>query len=308
MSDLSDETQELLARGRSGVNLPPERRATIRARVMGTVAGAAVLTTAAGSAAAAAGSGTTAGAALKLVGMAAVTLALGGGTAVAIHRTWMAPPSPASTSAVAFASDRAAPAASGRAHAAGRSVEDVAPVVTAAVVDSVAPREETPANTPAPPRTALRADSAPVTIERRSPTEVRPGAGNTAPRASSFGDRASPTAAPDSSSSSSAFPILEPIPPPASYLKAEASLLQSAHRALSDGDGVTALRLLDEHAARFPRGALEPERSAERVFALCQQHRQDEALRAARTFLMEHPDGPLASRVRGSCMMGAAGR
>ena len=54
-------------------------------------------------------------------------------------------------------------------------------------------------------------------------------------------------------------------PPPPHRSKPRALLLQEAHRALSAGESARALHLLDEHAARFPSSALEPERSAERV-------------------------------------------
>src|SRR5688500_15389498 len=51
----------------------------------------------------------------------------------------------------------------------------------------------------------------------------------------------------------------------------EAALLRGAHTSLASGDGTSAMRALDEHARRFPRGALAEEREAARVMALCAQ-------------------------------------
>jgi outer membrane protein assembly factor BamD (BamD/ComL family) len=77
--------------------------------------------------------------------------------------------------------------------------------------------------------------------------------------------------------------------------------LREAHAALGAGQAARALELLDEHAARFPASALEPERSAERVFALCLDGRVDAARAAASRFISLHPTGPLSQRVRASC-------
>jgi hypothetical protein len=90
-------------------------------------------------------------------------------------------------------------------------------------------------------------------------------------------------------------------PAPVSSLEAEVQLLNEADRALKGGDAAGCLSLLVEHARRFPRSTLEPERSAERVLALCAAGRKAEAQREARTFLAEHDSGPLAARVRASC-------
>ena len=96
-------------------------------------------------------------------------------------------------------------------------------------------------------------------------------------------------------------PVDPPPPPRTSTLAEESRLLRAAHTALASGDGDGALRLLDEHAARFPASVLEPERSTERVLALCRAGREAEARGAARQFLVAHPSGPLAVRVRSSC-------
>jgi len=61
------------------------------------------------------------------------------------------------------------------------------------------------------------------------------------------------------------------------------------------------LRILEDHARRFPNGALAEERDAARVLALCDLQRLDEARDVARRFLREHPRSPLAPRVAHAC-------
>jgi hypothetical protein len=93
-----------------------------------------------------------------------------------------------------------------------------------------------------------------------------------------------------------------------SSLEKEVRLLRDADIATKAGDPERALTLLDEHAAVFPRSDLEPERSAERVFALCRAGRIDDARSATSAFLRAHPTGPLAVRVKtaSSCRGGPA--
>ena len=86
---------------------------------------------------------------------------------------------------------------------------------------------------------------------------------------------------------------------PASDLAKETKLLRGADRALRAGDTATAIALLDEHAARFPRGALAPERAAERLILTCEVGVADP--RRVEQFLSSHPGSPLAARVRRAC-------
>jgi hypothetical protein len=88
-------------------------------------------------------------------------------------------------------------------------------------------------------------------------------------------------------------------PPPAADLAAETSLLRGADRALRAGDTATAVSLLDEHAARFPKGALAPERAAERLIVACEVGVAEP--RRVEQFLATHPGAPLAARVRRAC-------
>jgi hypothetical protein len=86
-----------------------------------------------------------------------------------------------------------------------------------------------------------------------------------------------------------------------STLPAEAELLRRADESLRAGSAVLALAALDEHAARFPSGALVQEREAERVVVLCALGRTQDARTAAGAFLRSWPRSPLAARVRSSC-------
>lgn len=81
----------------------------------------------------------------------------------------------------------------------------------------------------------------------------------------------------------------------------EASLLRAAHASLASNDGTGAMRSLDEHARRFPHGALAEERDAARVMALCAQGRASEARASASAFVSANPRSPFAAQVRRSC-------
>jgi hypothetical protein len=88
---------------------------------------------------------------------------------------------------------------------------------------------------------------------------------------------------------------------PPTTLEAETRLVRSGVAALHAGDAARALALFEEHARAFPTGALAEERAAERVVALGDLRRCDEARAAASDFLRDHPHSPLAARVRESC-------
>ena len=85
-----------------------------------------------------------------------------------------------------------------------------------------------------------------------------------------------------------------------STLAAETALLRDADRALRAGDTATALARLDEDAARFPNGALAPERAGERLVVLCEVGAADP--RAVSQFLAARAGSPLAARVRRACV------
>jgi len=84
-----------------------------------------------------------------------------------------------------------------------------------------------------------------------------------------------------------------------STLADETRLLWEADQAVRAGNSARALALLDEHASRYPDGALGPERAAERVVALCNMGRVDAA--TVRAYLVSHPNSSLNDRIQQTC-------
>jgi hypothetical protein len=87
----------------------------------------------------------------------------------------------------------------------------------------------------------------------------------------------------------------------ATSLAEETRLLHAAQHELARKNTSAALALLDEHASKFPGGALAEERTAARVLALCDLGRSAEARLAADAFVRKSPQSPLVPRLRGSC-------
>jgi hypothetical protein len=87
--------------------------------------------------------------------------------------------------------------------------------------------------------------------------------------------------------------------PPQSDLAEQARLVGEAWRAVNAGNAARALELVAEHARRFPRSPLAPERDACRIVAWCEQGRPWAAAKA-RAFLAAHGGTP-ASRVQQAC-------
>jgi len=85
---------------------------------------------------------------------------------------------------------------------------------------------------------------------------------------------------------------------PSTRLAQEVAALDRARGALSGGDAPRAIALLDDYAARFPRGALAPEASVLHIEALARAGDRARAATLARSFLVRHPGGPLAERAR----------
>jgi hypothetical protein len=90
-------------------------------------------------------------------------------------------------------------------------------------------------------------------------------------------------------------------PTSAANLGDELALLREARSAIRAHDGALALRLLEQHASRFPSGMLREEREATRVIALCELDRVADARGAAQHFFAMYPHSPHATRVRASC-------
>jgi hypothetical protein len=84
-------------------------------------------------------------------------------------------------------------------------------------------------------------------------------------------------------------------------LEGEARLLEQADADLRRGDAHAALARLEEHAAKYPAGALREEREGVRVVALCRAGRDQEGRQAAERFLARSPRSALATRIRAAC-------
>jgi hypothetical protein len=149
------------------------------------------------------------------------------------------------------------------------------------------------------PSSSVSARTAPVATSRRAPAASAAPAFAVAP-------------APSPTASTSATPTASAPPPPAvtttaaapaptSSVSAEIALLQDAQTALASGNASRALALLDDHARRFPTGALGEERDAERIFALCALGRAGDAHAWAGHFLAAYPRSLYAARIKSSC-------
>jgi hypothetical protein len=84
-------------------------------------------------------------------------------------------------------------------------------------------------------------------------------------------------------------------------LASEVESLREAHTALREGKANEALDVLDRDAAPADSSALDQERAAVRIFALCRLGQTDEARRLAGEFLTKWPSSPHAPRVRTAC-------
>jgi hypothetical protein len=77
--------------------------------------------------------------------------------------------------------------------------------------------------------------------------------------------------------------------------------MKRARTALGSGASAEALRLLDEHARRFPRGVLAPERTVSRIRALCALGRLPEARAEYRRITRGASRSPHFASLRRSC-------
>ncbi len=304
---LSPETRSMLARGRHGHGLSEAQKRGLKRAVLAQAAAGAVIATSATAAA-----WTTA---LNAASVAAIALFVGGSIHAAIHRN-----DPPAHRTVSAQTEAAGPARAERA----RAVRALPGANGGAAPATETPRPSgergawAPAPTPSPvgPSTVVPSPAVTSPSSPEAPAVAAPRVTTAAPGPSpAIAAPAAPAAQPRLTTTMAAASATASIPtvvapassasaPPAaalSALQAEARLVREADRALKAGDAEGSLRLLDEHAATFPRGALEPERAAERVLALCAAGRTAEAQRDARAFLASHEAGPLATRVRGSC-------
>jgi hypothetical protein len=77
--------------------------------------------------------------------------------------------------------------------------------------------------------------------------------------------------------------------------------VRGASRALDRAEPGAALRLLDQHAHAFAKGALADEREALRVSALCRLGRADEARALRAKLAADLARSPLRARIEHDC-------
>jgi type IV secretory pathway VirB10-like protein len=87
----------------------------------------------------------------------------------------------------------------------------------------------------------------------------------------------------------------------ADAVRAEAALVERAHRALDDDDFDTVIALAGEHTRRFAEGVLALEVGALRALALCGAGRREQGRGEAIVFLRDHPRAPYRDRIRRAC-------
>ncbi len=278
-SKLGSNARSILEAGRDGDNPSPADRARVKKALMRTIAASTALgaTSAAGAAvkgavvADAAVKATSIGLGIKVLGVAALALAVGAGVWMQRARSPDPVAAPAGASGLVVVaregmSSPAAPVAS-----ADVALPRVAITDPPAGPGELAPVEKSKApSTPAAPRVAARE---PVERPEEEPRAAIP----------------APIPAPIAAPPVAAIPAEDP-------LAAETRHLREAHGALQAGDPQKALALLDEQG-----GQLGEERAAARVLALCQLGRTAELEAARAAFLRDHPRSPLADRVRGGC-------
>ncbi len=109
-----------------------------------------------------------------------------------------------------------------------------------------------------------------------------------------------PTAVDAPSASPAKLPRSQNATPQSDALAAELRLIGQAQAALGSGDARQATRLLDEHAAKFPRGQFAQEREGLRLLAACSSGSPG-AKERARRFVTKQPGSALAGRLRSAC-------
>ena len=265
MSDLSPETNELLALARNADDLTAARRAQIKAGLLAQVAAISVI----GVTSATAGAGATA---VANAGAAAGTGAAAGATAGKL--AWLSSSVVKAVSAIALLS----------ATGAGVYVVTRAERAPEPAAQVAAPALARPALLPAP---VAPSEPAPL------PAGAAPLAAGAASSAPALNDAAPSKPLRSTSSATAATTVT------AETLAEETRLLREADQALRAGNAQHALALLDEHANRYPRGALAPERNAERIIARCKLGQVD--AKAARAYLGAHANSAFAPRIRDAC-------
>jgi hypothetical protein len=270
MSDLSPETDKLLALARGAGGLTSGRRAQIKAGLFSQIA--------AGGALGAAASHATWGKA-----------------------AWLSSPLAKSVSALAVLSIVGVGVYVGA--RAPRHASSAMPAVSASAVVLASAKTDRAASTAAPAANVNDSDAAnPGASAANGAVPDAPAldASSAAPSAASTASTpGSMKAAPSSARSASASEGPSSASVNADTLAEETRLLREADQTLRAGNAQRALTLLDEQAARFPRGVLEPERAAERMIARCKLGQVD--AKSAQNYLAAHASSPFAARLRDAC-------
>jgi len=139
-----------------------------------------------------------------------------------------------------------------------------------------------PTKRAAPPPTAAQPAPEPIVIATPTPPPSPP----SPPHSARHPARAHANARPDLD--------------PSAALADELDLVRKAASAISEQRWSQAIGLLDQHAARFPTGALTQERAGLLALSLCKLQRPEGRTAAAR-FVHAYPDSPMIERLRASC-------
>ena len=266
MNDLSPETNRLLELARDTGGLTDERRAQLKAGLLTQIAAIGLV----GATSAGAGATVVAGAGVAGAGAAGASATVG-------KVAWLSSSVLKAISALTLISVTGAGlyAVSRAPHAAEPPPSSGTSATTG---KAVAP---SPALAAAPP---LRApELTPVEATPASPTANA----NEKPAAPARVSNAAPP----------------PAPVTAETLADETRLLRDADQALRAGNARRALSLLDEHASRYPRGVLTPERNAERMIARCKLGQIEP--KSAEAYLGSHPNSAFLPRIRDACNLTA---
>jgi hypothetical protein len=147
---------------------------------------------------------------------------------------------------------------------------------------------------------ALRADPPPGTP---AATSTVPAASARAPQArSENAPESAPTVVPEAKAIEKRAPVASSRP--ADSLAEEVAILSEVSSALHGGRPAAALKMLDEHRRKFPRGALGQERTAARIQALCALGRTKEAHAELARLARAAPNSPHVARARKACGSG----
>jgi hypothetical protein len=139
------------------------------------------------------------------------------------------------------------------------------------------------------PPPAMASATAPVTSARVPPAPVE-----------HVPERAPPVA-PRAESAEKRAPVASR---PADSLAQEVAILSHASAELHAGRPSAALKALDEHRRKFPRGVLAQERTSARIQALCALGRMKEAQAELARLARTSPSSPHVARARKACGSG----